>query len=393
MKRDLRYIFFLAMALVIYLAVKLSGPRELDWTPTYSSVDKDAYGGYVLDQLLRDYFPQPSRHSYRTLYELKDSLNPTMQVLILADDFSPAREDTEVLLDHVAEGGTAFIGAHHFYNHFADTLGLSTRDHLLDLNLPYIVDYTHSAYLITAGKDSLQFPRESVAMSFNRFDSVSGRVMVRNEAGRPTALRLPWGKGQFFLSSTPLLFTNYFLVQENLHRFASVQLSQMPSWPVYRLEFYQLGRMEAHTPLRFVLLQPSLRWAYYLCAGGLLAFMLFEIRRKQRVIPVLPPLQNTSLEFVSTVGNLYFQNGDHADVARKKINYFIDQVRSHYYIDLGEPVESIVQQLAGKSGRPVEEVRSLWDKMEGVKQAQSISKEALMDLNRRIEEFQVTLNN
>jgi hypothetical protein len=391
MKRDLRYILFLALALNAYIAVKLSGPRELDWTPTYSVTDKDPYGGYIFDQLLRRYFPSPSRHSYKTLYELKDSLDAGTHVLILAGDFSPGREDSEVILDHVARGGMAFIASHDFYNHFADTLGISTRDHLSDFRLSGYVGFIDSAYLYTAGKDSVRLPRESMAMSFSRFDSLSGRVLVRNDAGRPTALRLPWGKGQFILCSTPLLFTNYYLVQGNIHRFASAHLAPLPSRPVYRLEFYQLGRMEARTPLRFILSQPSLRWAYYLCLGGLAAFMIFEVRRKQRIIPVLPPLRNASLEFVGTVGNLYYQHGDHADVARKKINYFLNQVRSQYYLDFTESSHSILQQLAGKTGRPVEEVSCLWEKMEEVKRASHISKETLLDLNRRIEQFQSKL--
>jgi hypothetical protein len=181
------------------------------------------------------------------------------------------------------------------------------------------------------------------------------------------------------------------LVQGNNHRFASAHLAPLPSRPVYRLEFYELGRMEARTPLRFILSQPSLRWAYYLCLGGLTAFMIFEVRRKQRIIPVLPPLPNTSLEFVGTVGNLYYQHGDHGDVARKKINYFLNQVRSQYYLDFTGSGHSIFQQLAGKTGRSVEEVRSLWEKMEEVKRASQISKETLLDLNRRIEQFQSKL--
>ncbi len=391
MTRDFRYILFLVIAFTVYVTVRLMSPRELDWTPTYSVVDKDPFGGHVLDKLLRNYFAGQSRHSYRTLYELQDSLEVGMNLIILADSFSPPREDTDVLLAHVADGATAFVAAERFYDHFADTLGISTRDYLMNLDIGTIVQ--DSTYLTIAGSDSpaYHYKRSHVAQSFQQFDSVTARVFARNEEGLPVAIRIPWGKGQLILSCTPLAFTNHYLLNQNNHTFAAYQLSYLPIRNVYRMEYYQMGRMEANTPLRFVLSRPALRWAYYISLFTLLLFMVFEVRRRQRVIPVIPPLTNTSLEFVGAVGNLYFQRGDHRDVAKKKISFFLDQVRMHYYIDAGQNNEGMIQHLAGKSGRSEAEVRDLWQLMAQVQASDQISAEILMDLSRRIEEFQKSL--
>ena len=82
---------------------------------------------------------------------------------------------------------------------------------------------------------------------------------------------------------------------------------------------------------RYIFTQPALTWAYYLVLIGLLFYALFAGKRTQRVIPVVEPPRNTSLEFAQTVGRLYFQQGDHDNLARKKIQYFLAGLRERYH--------------------------------------------------------------
>ena len=55
-------------------------------------------------------------------------------------------------------------------------------------------------------------------------------------------------------------------------------------------------------------------------------------KRKQRIIPVITPLKNTSLEFVETIGRLYYQKGTRSGIAHKKIIFFLDFIRTRYNI-------------------------------------------------------------
>jgi hypothetical protein len=50
------------------------------------------------------------------------------------------------------------------------------------------------------------------------------------------------------------------------------------------------------SPMRFILNNPPLRYAWYLLLLGLLIFVLFNAKRKQRIVPVIEPLKNTSLD-------------------------------------------------------------------------------------------------
>ncbi len=165
-------------------------------------------------------------------------------------------------------------------------------------------------------------------------------------------------------------------------------LSYLPVQDVYWTEYYQAGRMEASTPLRYVLSQPPLRWALYLLLVGLLLFMVLESRRKQRAIPVAQPPTNTTLEFVNTVSNLFLRTRDHHNIAEKKIHYFLDELRTRYRLDTSTLDDAFRAQLMHKSGKSEEEVNGLLTSIQHARQQQgSLSADALVQLSRRIDRF------
>jgi hypothetical protein len=187
-----------------------------------------------------------------------------------------------------------------------------------------------------------------------------------------------------------MAFTNAYLLPGENHRFAATSLSYLPVQDVIWTEYYQLGRMEAATPLRFILTNEPLRWAYFITIISLIIFMIFEAKRKQRIIPVIKPLGNTTLEFVKTIGNLYYQQGEHKAIAEKKINYLFDQIRTRYWINTNKLDENFIVSLAKKSGKSEEDVRAMVMAIKNIQSQPSIAMEALIDLNDRIEKFNKT---
>src|SRR5882762_869521 len=115
MKKDWKYILYLGLAFGIFLAVKLSGPKEFNWTPTYASEDKNPFGAFVLRELIPDLFKgHRVQVTNKTLYELRDSLKPQQNILILAHAYTADAEEVKALLGYVHAGGSAFIGAQSF---------------------------------------------------------------------------------------------------------------------------------------------------------------------------------------------------------------------------------------------------------------------------------------
>jgi hypothetical protein len=392
MRKDWKYIVYLLLAVGIYLFVKLTAPREYDWTITYHREDKNPFGGYALSRLASAVFPNDTIiQSNNTPYEILDSLDTPINFLSISTTFAPGNDDMRALLKNVASGGNALIAAQHFYGPFADTLELYTSDYLFDQMWEGAFAKDDSSQIFFTNpalpQNPFSYPRKNIHNYFENFDSTFTSVVAVNDLDMPVLLRMKWGKGSLFVCSTPLVFTNAYMLPQNNTQFAESVLSLLPNQTTHWSEYYHLGKMQIQTPLRFILGTESLRWAYYLTIGGLLIFILFEMKRKQRIIPIMKPLENTTLEFVGTIGNLYFQSKDHKSIAEKRIVFLLEQIRTRYGFHLQHRTEESLASLARRSGNSLEKTRELMNRMERIQAQKTITEQELKDLNTQIENF------
>jgi len=185
----------------------------------------------------------------------------------------------------------------------------------------------------------------------------------------------------------PVAFSNFYVLQKPNDAYAFKALSYLPTGPVFWDEYGKQGRVGSQSLFRFLLSHPSLRWAYYLILSTLVLYLLVQSRRRQRPIPVVEPPRNTSLEFVETVGQLYFQQGNHRDLALKKITHWLAFLRQHDQLAAPEIDEEARQRLAGKSGVARPDVDALLDRVEAIRNGGQLSEADLLDLTRRIDAF------
>lgn len=393
MKKDWKYILYISLAIGLFLVVKLTSPKQHNWQITYMHEDTSPYGAYALNELLPSVFnPAPIQHNYETLYEIKDSLKREGNILIISTDFLGDEEDTNALLKHVAAGGAALIAADYFYGYFRDTLQLRVRDYLFNEDGIEIFNQEDSSSLrfVAQYADSAErflYKRDNVHNYFSQFDTTRTTVLAVNEIDKPVAIRIAWGKGDIILCTTPLAFTNINLLTGDNNRYVSTLLSYLPKTGIVWTEYYHLGRMEVSTPLRFILTNEPLRWAYYVAIVALLIFMIFEMKRRQRVIPVIKPLENTTLEFVGTIGSLYFQHGDHKNIAEKKISFFLEHVRSRYWLTTANLNNEFIANLTHKSGHDEKLVSQLVKLIVQIQRKEKITAEELINLDKQIYGF------
>ncbi|MCE3279269.1 MAG: hypothetical protein K0S44_1460, partial [Bacteroidetes bacterium] len=164
-------------------------------------------------------------------------------------------------------------------------------------------------------------------------------------------------------------------------------LSFLPVRDVIWDEYYKAGRFVDRSPLNVIFRHPSLLAAYYLLIISLLVFMIIGIKRKQRVIPIWKPLKNTTLKFVDVVGTLYYQKGDHKNMAEKKIAYFLDHVRTSFHLKTNEYNEEFIERMSNLSGIEKTKISDLFDYFKKISLKQKISQQELMTLEKKIEEF------
>lgn len=183
------------------------------------------------------------------------------------------------------------------------------------------------------------------------------QVLGMSETG-PDFIRYRIGNGHLTLHAAPLVLSNYFLLQGRNKDYLSYIWKTVPEdiETIYWHDYYK--RSAESSDLGVMFRYPATRWALLLALLTLFLFVLFEAKRRQRIIPIVPPLENSSVSFVETVGRLYYNKGNHLNLAEKMVQHFLEYVRSNYFLNTNQIDDHFIYQLSVKSGQPEALVRS-----------------------------------
>ncbi len=391
--RERTYLFVLLALVFGLILLELAMPKPVDWTMRFERGDDRPFGARIFYEMLPHLFPESTLMPVQVppFMVLRDTLFRDVTYLFLTDTFAPDAAEADKLLAFLGRGNTVFAAAHRFEGALADTLRLETTARFSGLFAPG-----------GAGADSLGVNLVSPSLGratdfayraplvrayFARFDTARTVVLGTDSRGEANLVRVHVGEGWLYLSTVPLLFTNYALLDADHAEYAYRVLSALPGADLWWDAYYKPARTAATTPLRYVLADSALRWAYYLALGGLVLFIVFRGKRQQRVIPERPPLKNATVAFVRTVGRLYYQHGDHAALAEKMITYFLDDLRSRLHVTTPPGEQGFEDHVAERSGVPLEEVRALFEHVAGVQARSSLTGAELVLLSRSIETF------
>jgi hypothetical protein len=137
-----------------------------------------------------------------------------------------------------------------------------------------------------------------------------------------------------------------------------------------------------------MLADPNLRWAWYTALLTLLVFLAFAAKRRQRIIPVVVPPVNASLDFVDTIANVYFKGKDHRGIAHKRMSYWLDNVRQRYGMNTGKTDAEFARVLAAKSGVDADLTKDLADWCAAIRDGAGIGEKELLTFSGLIDQFQ-----
>ncbi|TDH28768.1 DUF4350 domain-containing protein [Segetibacter sp. 3557_3] len=385
--RNFLVVFTLLFAL--YIVAELNKPKAINWEISLSKDDKDPYGAYVLFKSLKELLPTAAIESYRTpVYnQVNNYTGRNGAYLIISPDFKPSGEDLAELDRFVRRGNVALISASDFAKSLQRKLRFTTSSRM-SLGL---MDST-SVNLVNPqlrNNSNYVFRRMTIDEYFSKIDTANSTVLGINDRGRPNFIRVKSGAGVYLVHAAPLCFSNYFMLYRNNASYTSKVLSYLPQ-NTNRLfwdEYYKLGPTGPTTPLRFILSNPYLLAAFRLGLIALVLYVLFEMKRRQRIIPVIEPLKNTTLEFAKTIAGLYYQQKDNQGIARKKINYFLDFVRNRYFIPTTALDSTFLNTLSQKSGVALSEVEPLVASLREIDYDYPVSDTLLLTLNTQIDNF------
>lgn len=386
-------IIIIAVLFIAQIIIEMNRPKPVNWEPTFKKNDKLPYGTYILYKLLPDLFGSDNIKNLRQpLYnefpESDTSAYSDRNYLFITHRFEPDSLDIGRLLEQAHNGANIFIAAGDIDKLLADTLGISLSHDWFWGNdtLPVTLFNRHLQ------QQTYNFSGKIINGYFSIEDTQNTVVLGQIDDEKPNFIKIKYQKGAFFLHATPYVFTNYALLNDTSAQYAAALLSHLPPKNTYWGEYYQ-GGLQTKTPLRYFMSVKALRYMIWVLAASLLLFMLFEAKRKQRVIPIIEPLKNTSLDFAQTVGLLYFQKGDHKNVAEKKIIHFFDHIRTRYFLQAIQFTPEFYTQVANKSGIDETQVAQLFKIIVFIRTQPEIDSSILLDLSHRIDRFYTETQN
>lgn len=399
MKRFLPYllgvaVLFLLAALVLTSRSKQN--RQMDERITLRQRDKIPYGTAVAKNLLPSLFPQAAVYfdsRYPGSWDEIDPFESGQAVILVADHFEASYVELDRLSRFVNSGNVVFIISRSISDDAARFF------HLRLLPFDRFFEGTDDSLQVKLESPVFQgttftYPGKRYQGVIQKLDSSQTVVLGRNEKGWVNFVRLNKGGGSFYLHTAPLAFSNYFLLHKaNIAYYENV-LSLLPSttkailWNEYFLEKMQSQPKDNDVNwLGTLFKNPSFRWGFLTALATLMLYVLLGMRRRQRMIPVYEKPRNESLDFVKTLGRLYYDKGDHQNLASKMGAYFLEHVRSQYHIATHQLDKDFVALLHAKSGYPLPELNVIINDLTTLPQQSGFSEEELARLHKNLELF------
>lgn len=380
-----KFILPVIIVAIIFLIVKIFTPEPTDWKQSYSKNDKIPYGSYILYEQLNQLFPGKNIESTNLpFYNISIQRDiKEKNIIIICNYFNPDELDTRVLLELLDNGNDVLIASASFGNKLSDSLKIQTY-------YSYFNDLDTNEFNFVnpelKREVNYRFSQGNYEHYFYMFDTTNALVLGINGQGHPNFIKMKIGSGTLFLHTIPNVFTNYNLLKSE-RDYIYKSLSYLKVRDVIWDEYYKEVNKYQSTPIRYILSQPSLKWGYFTFLFAMVLFVIFKGKREQRIIPVIKPLTNTTLEFIQTVGNVYLKQSNHKNIAKKKIIYFLDHIRNKYGIRTNELNNDLIKQLSEKSNYDERELNKIKTIIFNIENSTSIKKEILLELNNLLENF------
>lgn len=389
--------------MVLFATGSKNKEKKFDERITLRRQDKIPYGTYVAYRNLKHIFPKASIYTnkYEPGYWDSLSMYDSHQLLVVVcGRFDADEEEMKRLISFTENGNDVFISAMKISQAAEEIIMGSTNGFMLPGNFGNdLVDAGDTMNVSLSdppfGKTlKYSYPGKPYGSVFTKINEETTDVLGEGE-GQTNFIHLRAGKGNIYIHLSPLVFSNYFILHKNNIEYYERALSviQPDITKVVWDEYYLNKRSSDSNPekgkswLTVLFRYPALKAALLTAIFTLLLYVLLEMRRKQRYIPVITKPRNDSLDFVKTIGRLYYDKGDHKNLCRKMGAYFLEHVRNKYKLPTGSLDEEFVKNLQFKSGAEESEIRGIVSFIKYLDEAVVIKHNQLTDFHKQLESF------
>lgn len=438
MKKDFKKYILIGIAIIIVIAgYYFLIDNFTEWQYNLNKEKKNAYGTFLIYELLKEknkttgfkviensviesfrklnknknynyiFINQQPYYDSVTLDTICRFAKAGNTVFISSESLSGGFSDSILFDDYHLKLTTGYNG---FYYKFIDSVIEPKKSSAFNFLHPDLHDKKGYEYYLLNKSDTLN-------TYFYNFEAVADSEIVQpipaensiSFAGFENSYNiglnlavLKHGKGQFIILLTVMPFTNYFMRTDKGLEYAEKILSHLPEqttlWDnishIYNYtnnaDKYHGDSSYGESPLYFILQKKPLRWAWYLTLLGIIIYAFFYAKRRQNIIPIIEPKENNSLKYVETIGQLYFHEEEHIEIANEMRLQFMNYIRRKYYIKTTETDEAFFKQLSLKSAIEEENIKLIFDEFKDIIKVKSINQKKLQLLNNQLEYFYKT---
>ncbi len=435
MKRSVAITLLATAILLLVLFVLLGGggrSKNFSWKESYKINSDQPYGTSIINDMLGSYFPGKGLKKITTDLptDLPENPSDISNYVFIGEALYLDSADVQQLLKFVANGNNAFISSKSlpydlmFYVYFEECgYDAPWNDYLSKEDTMAVMNFFHHDLEQRVGFD-YQYVRKHKTREYrwNYIDSVylcgmdNGFTELGYFESSDNEQYVNFAKvyylhmddyslpgGTFYFHSNPLAFTNIQMLDEVGKNYAESIFSHLDAGDIYWDNYSQVREsfsrsvnrqrrrdptmsLSSETPLKYVLENRHLSWAWFTLLGMGALYLMFRAKRRQRIIPIEEGNTNTSLEFISTIGALYFNKKNHKKLCIQKMRMFLSFVRNRYNVPTKKLDKAFAQQLSQKSGVSEDRINEVINYYANISKSSHVSDEKLKGFHQEIEE-------
>jgi hypothetical protein len=388
-RKQIIYIIFLILLVIGWAWVDQSA-RNTDWSPTFYAPHKIPFGTFVLNDNLENLFPattiKSSSKSFYKMMNSEDSLLTSACVITVTKQFNADSLELSKMNQFIEKGNTVFLATQYFPSNLLKKYGLKVKFNFKkQKNRNSTLSYKAAT---DNSQNTLSF-KKMQAFSYFELEKNTNIKIIGKENSSPCFVEKQIGKGRLLLHAQPFAFTNYHILYNHKEYaewvFSTIQPeTKTVIWDNYHTPY----SMSNKSPLKIILANRALKSALYLSLFLLILYILIFSKRKQQIIPIVRPEKNLSLNFIDTIGRLYFQKGNHRNLVEKQFTQFNFFVKTKFYISNVNNRDDFIERLSLKSGIKKSIIKNIYNYYSKIKTKDVISEHELHTFYGYVKQFQ-----
>lgn len=417
MRNNKQYIVpvvLLVLAIIAYFVFRKANDKSIyNWSKTYTDGNKEPYDFGVFKTLLiaksKNSFIQIEKNLIKALDKIE--ITDTATYVFIGKDCYLNREELDNLMDFADEGHQVILISEGFPDTLYSALMLRSKPFNFDRfnDNKVTIESTNKNSKLKNYQFQFRFFNnqmdidadwyhidQSSQLSYYTEHIPDAYVPLSTINNKVNYARFKFGKGSIYIHTSPMLFTNYAIKDEQ----GFIYVNEVFNGIDLNTIIYDVGSREfkedsdpiirqSDSPLSYILKQESFKWAWYLFLLAALLFFLFRAKRKQRIIPVLETKKNTTINFIETITGLFYTNANHKKMADTKMHLFTYFVRHKLGINNLEYNSELVRRISLRTDVPAREIERIFEYYNQVINTErgQVGAENLMELHNRISKF------